>query len=348
MDKTILTRKSIPMVTTYSLWRSFLNCGKSCYWRYVRGIKPIETAHALAFGSAIHECLERWHRGSGIEGVLDHIDFTYRDRTRNPDEKRDWHLARAMMKGYARRYPKEEFEVLALEKTFEGKIVNPKTGCASRSFTMAGKIDGIVRVKGDNVILEHKSCSQLDGNYLDRLWTDLQVTLYTLYAEQALGIPIAGVIYNVLVKARLQQSRGESEIEFEERRRQLAAKSKSGTSSAKRKLPETDEEFAKRLDEKYAEPEMFHREVLYLSRDRIGALQAELWDLTQALKDAIRKDTFFRNTSHCFQWGRPCPYFSLCQANGSAMVLENLYEKKNAHEELETCPQDGGDLLCDW
>lgn len=47
--------------------------------------------------------------------------------------------------------------------------------------------------------------------------------LYAHYIEQALGIRIAGVIYNVLVKAKLQQGKGETEAEFEDRRAELIA-----------------------------------------------------------------------------------------------------------------------------
>ena len=83
----------------------------------------------------------------------------------------------------------------------------------------------------------------LDASYLDRLWTDFQITLYAHYVEQALGIRISGVLYNILVKARLQQSAGETEAEFDARRAELIAKSKSGKSSAQRRMPETDEEF---------------------------------------------------------------------------------------------------------
>ena len=70
--------------------------------------------------------------------------------------------------------------------------------------------------------------------------------------------------------------RGETEAEFEARRARLIAGSKTGTTRARRKRPESDEAFQARLAEKYAEPGMFHRERLYLSRDRFRKLQAQL------------------------------------------------------------------------
>ena len=179
------------------------------------------------------------------------------------------------------------------EKTFEGPIVNPATGATSRSFILAGKVDGIVRQDGQYFLLEHKTASQIDASYLERLWTDFQITLYAWYLEQTLGITVSGIIYNVLVKAKLRQGKGETEAEFEARRAELIAKSKTGKSSAKRKLSEDDETFQQRLQEKYLEPGMFHREVLYISRDQFEELRAELWELSKAMLDARRRDTFY-------------------------------------------------------
>ena len=267
--------------------------------------------------------------------ALDFIDRALPGRVGDERERRDWHLATAMMRGYAARYSSEEFEVVALEKTFEGPIVNPATGATSRTFVLAGKVDGIVRIDGRNFLLEHKTAASIDASYLERLWTDFQIALYSHYVEETLGIPITGVIYNILGKARLQQGEGETEEEFAARRAELLAKSKTGKSSAKRKLPESDEEFQARLAEKYADPGMFHRETLFLSRDQIDALRAELWELTQAFLEARRRGVFYQNTSFCFHFRKPCAYFALCRSGGSPVVLENFYEHRAPHEELE-------------
>jgi len=330
-----------PMLTTYSFWNAFRNCRKACEWRYLRELVPIVREQTLSFGTLIHTCLELWHGGSGLEAVLDFVDASLPNRAQDESERSDWHLARAMMNGYAARYPAEDFEVVALEKTFEGKIINPATGARSRSLTMAGKVDGIVRMRatGECYILEHKTASQVDADYLERLWTDLQITLYARYIEQTLGIKVAGVIYNVLVKAKLQQGKGETEGEFEARRAELLAKSKTGKSSATRKLPESDEDFQARLAAKYAEPDMFYREALYISRDQFDAMRSDLWELTQQFLDCRRRDAFYRNTSYCFANHRTCAYFPLCRSNGSENVIANFYETRPPHEELRSDSQ---------
>ena len=57
-------------------------------------------------------------------------------------------------------------------------------------------------------------------------------------------------------------------------------------------------------------------------------------ELTQAFLDARRRGVFYENTSHCFQYGRPCPYFALCRSGGSPIVIENQYQRVAPHEEL--------------
>ncbi len=321
-------------ISTYSMWSLFRNCRKACEYRYEIGLTPRDKDPNLSFGSLIHDCLQLWHGCGDLSAVIEHVDRACAGRTGDESAHRDWHLARAMMKGYATRYPREEFTVAALEKTFEGPIINPETGAASRSFVLAGKVDGIVRIGDDHYILEHKTASTIDADYLERLWTDFQIAIYSHYVEHALGIPITGVIYNVLGKARLQQSKGETEDEYHARRSELIAKSKSGTTTAKRKMPESDDDYQARLAEKYADPAMFHREMLYLSRDRFEILRAELWELTQAFLDARRRKVFYQNTSFCFNYNRPCAYFPICRSNGNPNVIENFYTIAAPHEEL--------------
>lgn len=329
---------SVPVVSTYSMWSLFRNCRKAVEWRYLQHLVPLQRDRNLHFGSLIHQCLEAWHARRDLAEVLQLIDRLCANRAQDEDQKRDWHLATAMMTGYAARYATDDFEVVALEKNFEGPIINPETGAASRSFVLAGKVDGIVRIGGDYFLLEHKTAGQLDADYLEKLWTDFQITLYAHYIERTLGIPITGILYNVLVKAKLQQSKGETEEEYQARRAELLAKSKTGKTTAKRKLPESDEEFQQRLAEKYADPAMFHREMLYLSRDRFEVLRSELWELTQAFLDARRRGVFYQNTSFCFNFQRPCAYYALCRSNANPNVLENFYQRVEPNEELRVLP----------
>jgi len=324
-------------VLTYSALNVFRNCPRKYRLRYIENLRRPEVAEALGLGSVIHEALEQWYRlpadSQRLLAILDLIDAKYPNRTGDPREKAQWQLARAIFVGYATRYAQEEFEVLEIEKAFECEIRNPDTGRLSQTFTMAGKVDGIVRAGSELYLLEHKTASSLTGDYLDKLWTDTQIALYSFYLRE-LGYPVVGVIYNVLLKARLQQRAGETEAEFEERRAALAAKNKSGKSSAQRQEPETDEEFQGRLADWYARPEAFRRERIYLSEDRLAVLQDEVWEITQQYLDANRRGKWLLNTSNCFSYQRPCEYLPYCQSGFSPLVRDNLFEVVPPHEEL--------------
>jgi hypothetical protein len=329
-----------PMLSTYTMWSLFRNCRKAVDWRYLQQLVPLARDRNLHFGSIAHECLQAWHQRRDLVEVLALVDRLCAKRLQDENQHRDWHLATAMMTAYGSRYAADEFEIIALEKNFAGPIVNPATGAASRSFVLAGKVDGIVRIGGEYFILEHKTAAQIDGDYLEKLWTDFQITIYAHYIEQTMGLPITGILYNVLVKAKLQQGKGETEEEFHARRAELLAKSKTGKTTAKRKLPESDGEFQQRLAEKYTDPEMFHREMLYLSRDRFEILRSELWELTQAFLDARRRGVFYQNTAFCFNYQRPCAYFALCRSNGNPNLIENFYQRVPPNEELRVVPNE--------
>ena len=183
-------------------------------------------------------------------------------------------------------------------------------------------------------IVTHNTASSIDGDYVGKLWTDLQITLYSFYLREALGIPIEGVVYNVLVKPKLVQSAGETEEEFSVRLAALAAKNKSGKSNATRRMPETDEAFEQRLADWFAEKDRFLRVELAFDFDSFNLLRSELWELTQQYLDARRRDTWYQNTDFCFRWQRPCPYYAICSSKDNPLVVDNQYRAKPAHSEL--------------
>jgi hypothetical protein len=327
-DKTLLT---------YSALNTFRNCPRKYKNRFLDKLRPLERAEALSFGSVIHTAIELWYRSqeaeSRLRDVLTYIDDAFENRLVEPNLMVQWHLAMAMIRGYAKRYANEEFEVVEVEKEFVGEIRNPDTGRQSQTFRMAGKVDGIVRCHDGMYLLEHKTASTVDASYLDKLWTDTQIALYCYYLRE-LGYPIVGVIYNVLLKSRLKQGKGETQEEYEARKAELASKNKSGKSTAKRQMPETDEEFQDRLTEWYSRPEAFHREFIYLSEDRLAMLQEEVWEITQQYLDARRRGKWLLNTSNCFSYQRPCEYLAYCQSGFNPIVADNLYEIALPNDEL--------------
>ncbi len=320
-------------IVTYSMLDMFRNCRKKCWWRYEEGVTPIAKAWNLRFGTAVHQVLEVWHTNYNVAETCLAIDELYPQRLFDPEEKRDFHLLYGMMKGYAQRYPAEEFDVICLEKKFLVDIINPDTGAKSRTFCLSGKVDGVIKMKdtGEYYLLEHKTAATIDGGYLEKLWTDFQLRLYVPAIEKELGITITGVLYNILGKTRIRQRQGETDTEYE------ARKAASKTGKIKRKVAEDDFDFNERLEEFYSKPEAFHREKIYIDRGAERLLQAEVWELTQNILLARRTGIWYQNSTFCFHWNRACSYFPLCRSNGKHQFLLESgvdYEIKAPHEEL--------------
>lgn len=229
-------------------------------------------------------------------------------------------LASAMLRGYAARYQSEDFEVEALEREFCVPIRNPETGAESRTFKLAGKVDGLVRRAGKLWLVEHKTAAAVDGSYIERLWMDFQTVLYSWAIEQEGGEPVEGVLYNVVAKAALRPYEA----------------------NKTRKECETPGEFAARLADWYAKPGAFHREELLISPARFDSLKAELWELTQALLDAKRRDVWYQNPSQCFQWGHACGYWPICRSCDNPNVVDNDYHHEAPHSELEPTEEPTG------
>ncbi len=322
---TLTSETSDKNVLTYSALNTFRNCPRKYKHRYVDNLRPRMKVESLSFGSVIHSAIEIWYRSvddaNRLWIILDFIDRSFPDRATDENQQANWHLARAIMTGYASRYASEDFTIIEIEKSFTGNIRNPDTGRCSQTFVMAGKADAIVQRSDGMYLLEHKTAASIDSNYLDKLWTDTQIALYCYYLRE-LGYPIVGVIYNVLLKSRLKQSKGETQEEYEARHAELAAKNKSGKSTAKRQMPETNEEFQGRLAAWYAKPEAFHREFIYLSEDRLAMLQDEVWEITQQYLDARRRGKWLLNTSSCFSYQRPCEYLPYCQSGFNPNVVD--------------------------
>lgn len=275
---------------TYSSLRQFMNCRRKFYWRFIACLVRIGyVVQALQFGSAVHEGLHRWRTLGILEDVLS-VPIT--------SELAAYYVA--CMRAYTRWYAEESFTVLASEEPFTATIINPKTGQKSRSFIMRGRIDA----RTEDLIIEHKTTASASQDYLERLWTDRQIMLYTLYLRQN-GHDIRGVLYDIIEKTTIRQRKNEGPVDF-----------------------------LGRLNDQYANGQKFHRELLYFSDDDLAQVQWEVWELTQQILDCRRRGVWYQNPSHCFHWNRACQYYPICRSNDNPIVIENQYEYREPHEEL--------------
>lgn len=312
----------IRQLMTQSAAAMFRDCRKKAELRHERGLVPMEEAHELRFGHLIHGALEAHH--TGVDPFA-HIN----QRALNPTDQA---LALAMMRGYVARYPSESFEAVAVEQEFRIEIRNPDTNAASRSFEGAGKIDAIIRKPDGLWLMEHKTTGRIDSGYLERLWIDFQIAWYCIAIEEVYQEPVVGILYNVLEKtaySAASQEQGETDAEWNAR---LAMAKAPGR--CKRVMPESDEAYRARLDAIYADGKKFHREEILLVREDLDLVRAEMWDLTQAWLDARKNNRWYRNTSQCFHYNKPCQYLPICKSRENPMLIEALYKRQEPHAEL--------------
>lgn len=247
-------------------------------------------------------------------------------------------LARAeiMLAGYDARWSSDmdRYEVLAVETEFSAPLVNPETDAPSRTWTLGGKLDVVVRDLAEKrlLVVEHKTASGDVGpgsDYLKRLRLDGQISVYYAGAE-ALGYPVQACLYDVLVKPALRPLKATPR----EARRYTA---KGALYANQRDQDETPEAFRERVALAVSEApnDYFLRtEVVRLEAEMRDSM-ADVWQLGRALRENQLAARFPRNPDACVRYGRTCEFFQVCTGEAS-LEDPSLYRRsEHVHPELE-------------
>jgi len=243
-------------------------CPRQHHLRYELGLARIRKAAPLRLGGAYHLGLELYSKGTTAEQAIQQATADYATCPEWADPV-EWAVecetVKTLLAGHFWRYGQDDIEFVAVEGSFEIPLVNPDTGAPSRTFSLAGKIDAIVKLPdGRLAVLEYKTAGEdiaPDSEYWLRLRCDGQISLYVL-AARAMGYDVATVLYDVTRKPtiRLRQK-------------------------------ETPEAFGQRLLADIGErPDFYYqrREVPRLEDD-LAQFQAELWQQGQYLVELRRR-----------------------------------------------------------
>jgi hypothetical protein len=246
---------------------------------------------ALNYGKLWHKVLARWFVERHCGGMLAFI----KSHARSEDDVR---RCMAMLSGYAARWT--QFPAMSLhEMEIDVCIRNPETGRRSQRFSQFGFLDTLWW-DGRTWLYEHKTAASIGGGYLEKLFSDSQITGYVA-ALRDMGIDIEGVVYDVALKPKLRQKKGEELDEFYER-----------------------------LTAWHMKPEAYHREEVYVSERQIDDWRKDVWAVTQDLLNCRRTGNWYRNTSRCFDWHRPCEFVALCQNGAPEALINSEYELRES------------------
>jgi len=310
---------------------SLRRCPRQHYYRYELGLSRIRDAAALRFGAAYHVGLELFNSGKSADEAIATATAGYATCPAWA-EPAEWAVEcekiRQLLAGYFWRYENDYIEILSAEQVFESSLVNPVTGSASRTFSLAGKIDALVRLNNARLaVLEYKTTGEdigPDSEYWLRLRCDPQISQYILGAR-ALGHDTATVIYDVTRKPTIQPKQipvldedglkivvdeHDERIYNANRRPRQSPDSKKGWKLETR--TESPEEYGRRLLEDIGDrPDFYYarREVPRLE-DELQEFQLELWQQTRQLREAQRHGRWFRNVGR--MTCEYCEFSELC------------------------------------
>ncbi len=318
---------------TNSRLRTNRDCRRKHRLMYLEGWRPVHEGEALSFGKLVHTGLEAWWKDDGT-GRLAAALGAIAGRGREPHQQV---AAEEVLTGYDARWlaATADIEVLAVETTFVIPLINPETCAPSRTWNLAGKLDGVLRRRatGETLILEHKTTTENIADPTDPYWTKLamdpQVSHYFLGAE-GLGWPATGCCYDVLLRPRLKPLKATPP--------EARKYTKDGRLYAsQREVDETPEEYRARVRADIAaEPaKYFQRRDVPRTEADIRDYLGDVWAEGRAMREAELAGRAPRSPEACHRFGQ-CPFWEVCTTGLRPEDHSDLFEHlDDVHPELE-------------
>lgn len=258
----------------------------------------------------------------------------------------DWVLAatlRGLMRGYHARWcgSQSVIEIVECETAYRSPLVNLDTGRSSRSFTVAGKVDKIVRINGQTYLYDHKTTSSDITDPSNTYWRQLAIDSQASHYELLLlanGIRLDGVVWDVTRKPAIRPK----EITIADHKAVLATETYCGFNVSQETMDylidtrrENEELFELRVArDSIDDPDKFFaRRSVPRTRDQLVEYAQELWQVAGDIRDANKSNLHYRNSGACFNYGRPCPYLNLC-AGADVPTSDRWRPKAKKHSEL--------------
>ena len=289
------TRRSTLVLTNTSK-ATFLTCERKYYWRYERCLELKAKPEVMMIGTLFHQgiavLLDGAFKKEALKKALKAV--------RSSPYLEPAMTAEFLVQQYYDRYAlKNEWKVLWTEKTLKAPV--------EKGLTLAGKVDGLIEKDGDPWILEVKTTSNVDNDYLAKVALDGQLTTYMYLVHAALGVAPAGVIYDVTCRPRIYRRQDENLKLYLSR----AA-----------------------VDYKATPLAFFAQQLAFRSVDSLAEFPLELRQIRKRVEACQQSRVWCKNDSVCFIRGRTCPFVPLCSDGEKPQILAE-YEKVDPHQELE-------------
>jgi hypothetical protein len=255
--------------------------------------------------------------------------------------------------GYDARWGGVPFEVLSVEEFVTSGLYNPETDRPSRTFTLAGKKDVVVRYERQRVLIDHKTTSDNIEDPNSPYWRQLKVEdqpSHYMLIDWLNGQKIDYALWDVIRKP------GISPKDISAKDHQMAIMSKTycgyrisddSIASLAVSKRETMEMYTARL----AQDCISERPNRYFQRRPVPRLDhhlaehaQETWDIAQEVIAARRRGRWARTSKACMAYNSPCRYLGLCSGYDS-MNSGNWTRKAQVHSELPIVDSDGRNVM---
>lgn len=335
-------------ILTVSRMRARHACPRKEQLGYVECVAPVLEEEALHVGDLVHRGLEAWlvaHRfasdgDSALRSALDVVEGRARDW---PTEIK----VEEMLRGYDQRWHDEPLQVVGAEEEFCVPLINPETMRESRTWMLAGKIDGRIRIRGELFILEHKTTSEYvedpSSPYWAKLDMDHQVSAYYLGAEAIAAddseIP-RGCLYDVIKKpgqiplrATPPELRKYTKEKVDRKTKEILEPSR--LYKGQRENDETPEEFRARIRKDIEEKlELyFVRRLVARTETQLKEFMEDAWATARETHETHKRGFAPRNPDACHAYGR-CKFWNICSAGVDPKASEDFQILDRPHPEL--------------
>lgn len=363
--------KRLPLLTASRL-KDERACARLGYFKYVLGYRSAVESETLLFGRLLHLGLEAWWLAPAKDESA--LELALAAVRKEPADDFDRVKVEELTRGYHFRWQDEPLEAIAIEAEFHAPLINPATGAASKTFALAGKVDGIVRETGGSYagrvcLIEHKSSAEEIGpgsDYRARLRMDSQISVY-YDGARSLGHEVEACIYDVVHKPTIRPAKAtpletrkytqgkpckvehyQCECANAEPRAEKPchATCRMCLGNGWNELPrpyanqreqdETPEDFRARLREHIAT-----RPEEYYQRFEVVRLEAEMeearfdvWQTALILRDNAASKRWPRNPDACIRFGSKCMYWPICTGETSIEDESRYIRDANLHPEL--------------
>lgn len=288
---------------------TYLNCGQKFDFGYERRLSLIQTPAPLDMGRAFQAAVVANDPELGMQMLID-------DRQVFDEKAGEKTQIEAMTVGAAARHYLDRYGPPTGEGEFPYRVRlrNPWTGAYSRTFDLLGYADEFDPDGEDGPeLVENKLVGKVDPKTVQRLPLDRQIALSCYGIWRATG--------HIVRKVRYRWTR---------------------KPSIKQRQNERLDEFLKRLEADYADPERGdfygHEEVLWRTTEDLVRIEAELWDWAEQLRNARKRRLWARDTSRCAEYGG-CAFLPICTGDPDAA---HLYRVKPESEGIPDGALAGG------